>query len=60
MSGTPYCMGERTGGAGAITGAEAGTGGVGGTDDGRVAEAGGATEGSGRGLGAMCFKRLFL
>ncbi|MFS7920944.1 hypothetical protein Hanom_Chr03g00230811 [Helianthus anomalus] len=57
--GTPYCMGEGTGGAdtgadeAAMVVAEGGSGG------GRALD-GGATVGSGRGLGNICFSRLFL
>ena len=58
-----YCIGDRAG-----EGAEAGKGGgtadmeivVGAMGGGGGTEAGGAATGSGRGLGNMCFKRLFL
>lgn len=57
--GTPYCIGESTGGA--DTGAEAAAmvlvvGGIGGGS----ALDGGAAVVSGRGLGNICFSRLFL
>jgi len=59
--GMAYCIGERAGeGAGAGAGtADIGMV-VGGARGGGGAEAGGAATGSGRDLGKMCFKRLFL
>lgn len=54
--GIPYCIGERAGPEAAVTGV--GTGGAGGR--GGAAAGGGASAGSGRGLGKMCFSRLFL
>lgn len=54
--GIPYCIGERAGPGAAATGVS--TGGAGGR--GGAAAGGGASAGSGRGLGKMCFSRLFL
>lgn len=54
---TPYCMGERAGGGGAVAAIVADMGGVGPCGGAGVGVTAG---GSGRGLGIMCFKRLFL
>lgn len=61
--GIPYCIGESAEAAGEGTGPGTGEGAakvVGGTGGGGTgAEIGGAAVGSGRGLGKICFNRLF-
>lgn len=53
--GIAYCIGEGAGEGADVVAMLAGAAGGGG-----AAVLGGAAEGSGRGLGKMCFKRLFL
>lgn len=57
--GIPYCIGERAGPGAAVTGIDGVGTGVAGGKGGAAAD-GGASAGSGRGLGKMCFSRLFL